>query len=115
MRSYGLMHESYSPDAPAYATISRTGNFWTVTYQTKKTTTGATITGSKSGYGEFPFNEYWGLPVIDFTGESFDKCFKGLKIVESLKVRDDITLLPAFIKAYQDAGFKVHPNGYEVI
>ena len=101
--------------APAYGTIARTGKEWTVTLQTKHTDTGTTISGSRSGFGEFPFSEYWGLPVIDFTGESFDRCFEGLKILESIRVKEDISLLPAFIKAYQDAGYKVHMNGYEAI
>jgi len=114
MRSYGLMHESHTPDAQAYGTICRTGKEWTVTMQTKRTDTGTTISGTRSGYGAFPFNEYWGLPVIDFTGESLDRCFEGIKTLESIRVRDDIALLPGFIKAYQDAGFKVHMNGYEV-
>ena len=113
MKLYGQMHESRSPDAPAYGTIARTGSFWTVALQTKHTDTGTTISGSRSGYGEFPFDQYWGLPVIDFTGESFDRCFEGLKILESIRVKEDISLLPALIKAYQDAGYKVHMNGYE--
>ena len=80
----------------------------------KKTSTGTTISGNRSGYGQFPFKEYWGLPVIDFTGESFERCFEGLKILEKIRVCENITLLPDFIKSYQDAGYKVHLNGYEV-
>ena len=99
--------------APAYGTIARTGKSWSIAFQTKHTDTGTTISGSRSGYGEFPFDQYWGLPVIDFTGESFDRCFEGLKILESIRVKEDISLLPALIKAYQDAGYKVHMNGYE--
>ena len=112
--SYGLMHESRTPDAPAYGTICRTGKEWGITLQTKKTSTGTTISGNRSGYGQFPFKEYWGLPVIDFTGESFERCFEGLKILEKIQVRENITLLPDFIKSYHDAGYKVHLNGYEV-
>jgi hypothetical protein len=107
------MHKSRSPDAPAYGIIARTGKSWFVALQTKKTETGCTISGNRSGYGDFPFSHYWGLPVIDFTGESLDRCFDGLKIIEKIRVQDDISLLPALIKAYRDAGFKVHINGYE--
>lgn len=113
-QSFGQMHESHSPDIPAYGTICRTGREWTVTMQTKRTPTGTTISGTRSGYGDFPFDEYPGLPVIDFTGESFDRCFEGLKILESIRVREDIALLPGFVRSYQDAGYKVHLNGYEM-
>lgn len=58
------MHESYEPDAPAYGTIPRTGGSWTVKYQDKKSTTGCIISGTRTGYGDFPFDEYRGLPVI---------------------------------------------------
>ena len=115
MQNFGQIHTSHTPDAPAYGTIARTGTFWTVTLQTKKTDTGTIITGSISGYGDFPFAKYWGLPVIDFTGESLDRCFDGLKILEKIRVQEDISLLPSIIKSYQDAGYKVHMNGYEGI
>ena len=113
MQSFGLMHESYEPDAPAYGTIPRTGGSWTVKYQDKKSTTGCIISGTRTGYGDFPFDEYRGLPVIDFSGQSFDKCFEGLKIMDRIKPAHDIKTLDAFIKAYQDIGIPVHMNGYE--
>lgn len=107
------MHESYTPDAPVYGTIARTGSQWGITLQEKKSTTGSTISGHITGYGSFPFEKYWGLPVIDFSGETFDKCFEGVQIMDRIKPAHDIKTLNAFIKAYQDAGFKVHMNGYE--
>ena len=113
MRSYGLMHESPSPDAPVYGTIARTGKSWAIKLRDKTTSTGSTISGSIDGYGEFPLIDNWGLPVIDFTGESFDRCFEGLKIMDRLKPAQGIGTLDEFIKAYQSAGFKVHMNGYE--
>lgn len=113
MRSYGLMHVSTEPDAPAYGTICRTGKQWSIKLRDKKTTTGGTISGSIDGYGVFPFEKYWGLPVIDFSGETIDRCFEGLKIMDRLHPAIDIRDLDKFIKAYQLAGFKVHLNGYE--
>ena len=113
MGSYGLMHVSTEPDATAYGTIARTGKSWSIKLRDKRTTTGGTISGSIDGYGEFPFEKYWGLPVIDFSGESFDRCFEGLKIMDCLHPAIDIRDLDKFIKAYQMAGFKVHLNGYE--
>ena len=113
MRSYGLMHASTEPDAPAYGTIARTGKSWSIKLRDKRTTTGGTISGSIDGYGSFPFEKYWGLPVIDFAGESFDRCGEGLQIMDRIKPAMDIKTLDSFIKAYQDAGFKVHLNGYE--
>ena len=115
MKSYGLMHESYSPDAPAYGTICRTGKEWGITLQEKKSTTGCTITGHIAGYGPFPFDKYYGLPVIDFSSQSLDTCFEGLKIMDRIRPAMDIRTLDAFLQAYRDIGIPVHMNGYEVM
>lgn len=109
------MHESHEPDAPAYGTICRTGKQWGITLREKRSTTGCTISGTITGYGSFPFEKYRGLPIIDFSGQSFDKCFEGLKIMDRIKPAHDIKTLDAFIKAYLDTGIPVHMNGYEGI
>ena len=113
IQSFGLMHRSDQPDAPCYATIPRTGKEYHIKMRDKRTTTGCTISGSKDGYGPFPFDQYWGVPVIDFTGESFDKCKDGITIMDRYKPAMDISQLPGFIRAYQEAGFKVILNGFE--
>lgn len=79
------MHEPYAPDEPLYGTICQGGKEWTITLKEKSTSTGATISGTISGYGSFPYEKYSYIPVIDFTGESFDRCFEGLKILDGGK------------------------------
>lgn len=110
MRSYGQMHESYSPDQPLYGTICRSGKEWTITLKEKTTSTGTTITGSISGYGEFPFEKYHDIPVIDFTGESLDRCFEALRIhdtVQKSKLRSGEYPLYDFIEAHRKKGFTI--------
>ena len=113
LRSFGLMHRSDQPDAPCYATIPRTGKEWHIKMRDKLTPTGCTISGSKDGYGPFPFDQYWGVPVIDFTGESYERCKNALLIMDRFRPAMDIPQLPGFIRAHQEAGFKVILNGYE--
>lgn len=86
--SYGLIHQSFKPDIPLYGTICRTGKEWTVQLQDKTTPTGSTISGNITGYGAFPRDKYPDIPVVDFTGESFDRCFDGLKKIMELVDRE---------------------------
>jgi hypothetical protein len=106
-QSFGQSHVSYSPDIPVYGTICRSGKEWTVTLQTKVTSTGCTITGSASGYGPFPREKYPDIPVIDFTGETFDRCFEAMLIHDYLNPKDVARDLVPFIQAHKDKGFKV--------
>ena len=106
---YGLMHESKDEEIPLYGTIPRTGNSWTVKVKERKTTTGCTINGSIEGYGVFPFERYKGIPVIDFTGESFDRCFESLKLHDHYHPAQKESDLVPFIDEHIKRGFKVIP------
>jgi hypothetical protein len=109
-RAYGQMHESHTPDQPLYGTICRSGKEWTITLKEKTTTTGCTITGTISGYGSFPFEKYHDIPVIDFTGESLDRCFEALRIhdtVQKSKLRSGEYPLYDFIEAHRKKGFTI--------
>lgn len=108
--NYGQIHESPNPDIPVYGTICRSGKEWTVTLKEKVTSTGSTITGSVCGYGNFPHEKYPGIPVIDFTGESFDRCFEALHIHDELKPQYDKggpEVLKKFLNAHIEKGFSV--------
>lgn len=106
---YGLMHESKETELPLYGSIPRTGKEYTVTIKERKTTTGCTITGSISGYGPFPFERFPGIPVIDFTGESFDRCFESLKLHDQYHPAQNPDDLVPFIDEHIKRGFKVIP------
>jgi hypothetical protein len=92
---------------PVYGVICRTGKEWTIKYREHVEKNGTTINGSKCGYGTFPFAEYYDLPVIDLTGESFDRCFEALKIHDSIRPHMFPETLPAFLEAHRQLGFKV--------
>lgn len=62
----------YSQDIPAYGTIPYSGKTWTITFKRQDLTT-----SMLEGYGEFPFNDYPDLPVINYKDN--DKVFEVLK------------------------------------
>jgi hypothetical protein len=97
-------------DVPLYGTICRTGKEWTVTLQDKTTPTGSTISGNISGYGPFPRDKYPDIPVVDFTGEPFDRCFDGLKLLDggiNQLVKNGEYPVDNLMNAYREHGFKV--------
>ena len=108
--SYGLIHQSFKPDIPLYGTICRTGKEWTVQLKDKTTPTGSTISGNITGYGPFPRDKYPDIPVVDFTGEPFDRCFDGLKLLDggiNQLVKNGEYPVENLMNAYREHGFKV--------
>jgi hypothetical protein len=116
-KMYGLTHETTDPDVPLYGIICRTGKEWTVRLKEKHTPTGCTINGNISGYGDFPFERFPELPVIDFSGESFDRCFEALRVMDHIKVKSGKETVERFINEYLKMGFKIktfYPRSKEV-
>lgn len=101
------MTNKWNPDIPVYGVICRTGSAWTVRMKEEVHDNGTTVNGSSSGYGEFPYEKYPGIPVIDLSGESFDRCFECLHIWDNYKPHMGLHTLEQFIQKHVDAGFKV--------
>jgi len=78
-----------------------------VTFYERKTITGSTISGSLSGYGAFPFERFKGVPVIDFTGLSFERYFEGLLLHDQCRPNIGLGDIAKFVKLHKGAGFKV--------
>lgn len=50
-----------------FGSISALGGTWTVTFRAREQTDRhSSISGSHTGYGDFPFDRFPGLPVIDY-------------------------------------------------
>ena len=103
-----------SNSVPCYGIVNYFGDGWTVYYRHKKTEDGYT-TGSLSGYGDFPFDEFPNIPVIDYSGSSGILFIKGNIVCEDvwgtkfdLGIRIwDYLPLDQFIQWHIDHGVKV--------
>lgn len=69
--------KTHFTDIPLHGIISYTGDTWSVAFKPVKNETGSTTTGALSGYGKFPFADYPGLPVVNFTKN--ENVFKMIK------------------------------------
>lgn len=96
---------------PLYGTIPFYGGQYSVTFTAVKNGDGCYTTSVLSGYGEFPFSEYPGMPVIDYRDNE--------AVWEALKIRDNNRpaesnphvyrgTLKEFLTLHVNLGIKVH-------
>ena len=95
---------------PLYGTIPFFGGEWTVTF--KKTRDGkAWHTGNLSGYGDFPFDRFPNIPVIDYTGnDSVIDVLKWNTYIEETTNTKDSPVIPLknYLARVYDLGIKIH-------
>lgn len=100
----------YSNHRPLYGTIAYFGRSWSVTFNTRETygRNGCNISASSlSGYGEFPFDEFPNIPVIDFRTCEDWTIIGRVSVVEAFgrqsDWRKDVPLVEA-LELYKKAG-----------
>ena len=96
---------------PLYGTISFFGSSWSVTHYEERHGDGSSITSCVEGYGEFPFEEYPGLPVIDFKGN--DAVIDALAIPDNKRPQEASHrsyggTLTSYLSAIRGLGIKIH-------
>jgi len=96
---------------PLYGTIPFFGNAWNVTF--KKIRSGTNFsTSTMSGYGDFPFERFPNIPVIDFTNN--DSVLDVLKLnvrIEESTIEDSYTpVIPLknYLAKIYDMGITIH-------
>ena len=104
---YGQTHNPVKQPLPLYGVICRTGGQWSVKYSEQKTNTGIIENQTTTGYGEFPTEEYPGIPIIDLSGLSFDTCFGVLRLWERLGVHKGYCSIQDFLNEHRKLGIPV--------
>ena len=94
-----------------YGIIAYTGKQWTVMFEREDKADGTYTTGSRTGYGSFPFHEYPGLPVIDYTDNEavIDKLRANIECIQTSGNTSLYTLMPLadFLQWHRDHSIAV--------
>ena len=102
---------------PLYGVICHEGGQWTVEYYAeinynKKGVRTSTVTGRYSGYGNFPYEKYPQLPVIDLTNTDLKTVFKVINIPDNLRPKEENPLfntgnLNSYLSTVRDMGVPI--------
>ena len=82
-------------EKPVFGIISYFGGTWSVENQ-KRESEGSHITSSTSGHGDFPYEKYPGIPVIDYKGNDavFEKLRANIGCIDTQNNSDLYKLMP---------------------
>jgi hypothetical protein len=82
---------------PLYGIISYSGNQYTVIFK-EEVYPYSTITGSLTGYGNFPYEKYPDIPVVNFTGA--DKVIESINISRDLRPKEESSNYSGTLQTY---------------